>query len=203
MPWGLRRTAGRELSARLGANPADVIVAGADVEYPAVAAGMPVTGRGARHLLRIGAYAVALHRALVEQSVEEEAATMLASDVVFAAIRPGRDVFVAVARLRHRDRLRRALWTSRIARRFYYTEPDWEMEDIPVEGGFGMDVTRCVVAEIFDSLGMSEFCHRVICDQDARDAAYRHIGFERSGTLAGGAARCDFRYHVPNARAAL
>jgi ubiquinone biosynthesis protein len=84
-----------------------------------------------------------------------------------------------------------------MARRFYYTEPDWEMEDVPVEAGFGMDVTRCVVAEFFESLGMSEFCERVICDQDARDAAHRGIEFARTGTLAGGASRCDFRYHLP------
>jgi len=88
-----------------------------------------------------------------------------------------------------------------MARRFYYTEPDWEIEDMPVEGGFGMDVNRCVTAEYFDSLGLSEFCQCVICDQDARDATYRHIDFEPSGTLAEGAARCDFRYHVPYAGA--
>jgi len=91
VPRGLRRTARRELSARLDTNLADVIVAGADIEYPAVAAGVSNTGRGARHLLRIGAYAVALHRTLVEYGVGGEAATVLASDVVFAAIRPGRD----------------------------------------------------------------------------------------------------------------
>jgi ubiquinone biosynthesis protein len=196
VPWGLKRTARDEVSARLGTDVADLVVAGADVEYPVMAGSLPVTRWGARHLLRIGAYAVALYRALLEQGVAADAATVLVSDVVFAAIRPSRDALVAVARLRHRNRLRRALWLSRMAQRFYYVEPDWKMSDVPVEGGFGMDVTRCVVAEYFDSLGMAEFCQRVICDQDVRDAAHRGIDFERKGTLAGGASRCDFRYHV-------
>jgi ubiquinone biosynthesis protein len=124
----------------------------------------------------------------------------LVSEVVSAAIRPGRGAIVAIARLRHRDRLRRAMWTSRLAKRLYYTEPDWVMIDVPVQGGFGIDVSRCVIAEFFASLGMPEFCQRVICDQDARDATYRGIDFERTGTLAGGASRCDFRYHVRSGR---
>ncbi len=146
--------------------------------------------------MRLGAYAVALHGALIDHEIDPDAATELVSDSVFGAIRPSRDVLALVGRLRSRDRLDRVLWTSGIARRFYYTAPDWVMEDVTVEDGFGMDVTRCVVAEFFDSLGMSELCQRVICDQDERDAAHRGIAFERSATLAGGAARCDFRYHL-------
>ncbi len=202
-PLGLRRTARREISLRLGTDVADLVVDRADGGHPAIAAGIPPAGRGARHLLRIGAYAVALHRALVEQGLSVDASMALVSDVVFAAIRPDRGAVVAIARLRHRDRLRRAMWVSRVAKRFYYTEPDWVMHDVPVEGGFGMDVSRCVVAEFFASLGMAEFCQRVICNQDARDAAYRGIDFERAGTLAGGAARCDFRYHVDHQEAAV
>ncbi len=115
---------------------------------------------------------------------------------MFASIRPTRDALARVARLRHRDPVRRATWVSDISRRVYYTPPDWQMHDVPVEGGFGMDVTRCVVAEFFDSLGMSRLCVDAICDQDARVAAHHGIAFSRSGTLAEGADRCDFRYHL-------
>ncbi len=95
------------------------------------------------------------------------------------------------------------MWASSVARRFYYTEPDWEMHDVAEEGGFGMDVTRCVVAEFFASLGMSELCERAICDQDIRLAEQRGIVLERSGTLAGGAERCDFRYFRARAEGSL
>lgn len=201
-PGALRRAALKTISARLGQPAADAVVALADASYPDVARRIPATGRGARHLLRISAYAIVLHTALVDCEVESELATALTSDAVCAAIRPSRNALVLVGRLRHRDRLRRALWASSVARRFYYRAPDWLMVNVPIEGGFGIDVTRCVVAEFFESFGMSEFCQRVICDQDARDAAYRDIVFERSGTLAGGADRCDFRYHLRPAGAA-
>jgi hypothetical protein len=83
-----------------------------------------------------------------------------------------------------------------MARRLYQTEPDFEMSDVPVRGIFGMDVTRCVVTEFLDSLGMAEFCQRAIRAQDAQDAAHRCIDFERRGRLAGGGSRCDFRYRA-------
>ena len=47
-----------------------------------------------------------------------------------------------------------------MARRFDYTEPDWKMEDVPVGAGFDVDVTRCGVAEFFESFGMSDVCER-------------------------------------------
>lgn len=196
----MRRAARRELSTRLGGELAGSIAARADAAYPAVAARIPTTRGGARHLLRTSAYAVALHRELVAHGMEPGAAGALISDAVFASIRRARDALARMARLRHRDRLRRAMWASSVVRRFYYTEPDWEMHDVAVEGGFGMDVTRCVVAEFFTTLGMSQLCQRAICDQDIRLAAHRGIVLERSGTLAGGAQRCDFRYYVPGAR---
>lgn len=195
----VRRAARRQLSRRLGAEKGAAVVARANDAYPAVAARIPKTRLGARNLLRTGAYAIALHRALVEARMDPGAANSLISDVVFAAILPGRDAFAMLAGLRHRDRLQRANWASDVAQRFYFTQPDWEMSDVPVDGGFGMDITRCVVAEFFASLGMSELCQRAICDQDARVAAHHGLDFARSGTLAGGADRCDFRYSVPTA----
>lgn len=65
----------------------------------------------------------------------------------------------------------------------------------------GEEATRYVVAEFFSAHGMSESCRRVICDRDAWVAARRGIDFERTGTAAGGAARRDFRYHLPAAGA--
>ncbi len=198
-PKGIRRAARRVIAEQLGGPVADRVIARADRSYPDIAGRIPPSGRGARHLLRMGSYAIALLDALVDSAVEPQAASGLISDAVFATIRPSRDALALVGRLRSRDHLRRALWTSGIARRFYYSTPDWVMEDVPVAGGFGMDVTRCIVAEFFASMGMGELCQQVICDQDERDATYRGIVFKRTGTLAGGADRCDFRYHLESA----
>ena len=68
------------------------------------------------------------------------------------------------------------------------------MADVDIDEGFGMDITRCVVAEYFKALDASELCDRVICVQDARTATAQGVRFERTETLASGGSRCDFRY---------
>jgi len=198
VPLALRRAARREFSVALGARGANGVIVLADAGFGQLATQIPQTNYGARHLLRMSAYSVALFRALIAQGFESESATELVSNAVFSAIRPGRDAMDRLGRIRHRARLRGARWASDLARRLYYAEPGWRMQAVLVDDGFGMDVSRCMVAEYFDRLGESELCQRVICDQDVRSAARHGITLERSGTLAGGADRCDFRYHVPS-----
>ncbi|MDH4277236.1 MAG: L-2-amino-thiazoline-4-carboxylic acid hydrolase [Acidimicrobiia bacterium] len=168
----------------------------ADAGYPTTATCIPPAGFGARHLLRVGAYAVALRRALDEVEYGANEANALISDIVFASIMSARTALYRLGRLRHRDPLDGAMWSSRVAQHLYYTKPDWEMDDVPVVNGFGMDVSRCVIAEFFESLDMADLCQRAICDQDIRSATHHGLVLERSGTLAGGAERCDFRYSV-------
>jgi hypothetical protein len=185
------------LSAAFGTEQVQSVLAAADDAYPNLAARIPASQAGARHLLRTSAYVIAMQRALVEHGLEEERANALLSDMVFASIIPARTALHRISALRHRDPLRRAAWGSRIARRLYYAEPGWVIQDVPVPGGFGMDITRCAVAEYFDSVGMNQLCQTAICDQDVRSATHHGIVLERSGTLATGADRCDFRYSVP------
>lgn len=195
-PGALRRAARRELTARLGREQAAQITDRADAAHPEVAAHIPRTSAGARHLLRTGAYAITLQRELVERGWKQTEANLLISDAVFASIKRPRDILQRLGRLRHRNPLRAARWTSDLAQRLYYTPPGWEIEPVEVEGGFGLDITRCAIAEFFASLGMSELCQRAICDQDIRSAARHGLTLERSGTLSAGADRCDFRYYL-------
>jgi len=199
VPRALRRAARRELSDALGIVVAGQVIGEADLRFVPLAAEIPGANHGASHLLRMSAYAVALFRSLTDHRVATEDAQTLVSNAVFAAVRPGRDAVARLGRIRHRDPLRGARWASDLARRFYYAEPGWHIEDVAVDDGFGMDVTRCVIAEYFDRHGESELCQRAICDQDVRSASRHGLSLVRSGTLAGGSDRCGFRYHLsPN-----
>ena len=196
-PRRVRRAALRRVSAALGSDAAAVVIAGADAEFPGIEARIPQSGAGARDLLKTSAYTIALHRSLVKAGIGPDEANSLVSDAVFAAILPARTALYRLAGFRHRDELARARWGAGVTRRFYYTTPDWEMSDVAVDDGFGFDVTRCVIAEFYESFAMSELCQRAICDQDLRSAHHHGVVLERSQTLAAGGDCCDFRYRPP------
>lgn len=190
----MRRAAGRVLSKEIGRGSAGFVLAQAEAAYPRVAERIPTTRAGARDLLRTGAYAVALHWALVGYGVDPAKANALIADAVFSSIMPARTALYWISGLRYRNPVDRAHWGSDVARRFYYTPPDWVMEDVEVDDGFGFDVTRCVAAEFLQSLGMSDLCSQVICDQDVRSAIHHGVVLDRTQTLATGGSHCDFRY---------
>lgn len=192
--WRLRRAAQRILVERLGTRTARIVQARASSAYPQVAAQIPATRFGARDLLRTSAYVIALDRALEHAGLDRDRARELIADVVYQSIMPARAALVRLARLRYGEDLDGARKGIELSRRLYYTPPDWVMEDVEFRDGLGFDVTRCVVAEFFQSYELGDLCDAAICAQDIRSAEHHGVVLERSATLAAGGDRCDFRY---------
>jgi hypothetical protein len=153
---------------------------------------------GGRHLLEQGVFVIGLHRALCAHGLPEPDATALISDVVFDTNRSAHAWLHRMAVVRSRNPWSRLRWQSRLLCRLYYRSPGWELHEVAVPAGFGLDVTRCAVADYFRSLGLGTLCEQTICAQDERVAQIYGgpvgIRFARKGTIAGGADRCDFRY---------
>lgn len=124
-PSGMKRAARHALTTEFGTEKVHTIMAQADRAYPSLATQIPTSRAGARHLLRTGAYVIALQRALVEHGTKGGDANALVSDIVFASIIPARTAVHRISALRHRDPLRRSAWGSLIASRLNYSEPDW------------------------------------------------------------------------------
>jgi hypothetical protein len=61
---------------------------------------------------------------------------------------------------------------------------------------FDFDVTRCKYAELYRELGVTELGAILSCSRDAAfiEGFNTAIRLERSQTILGGAAHCDFRY---------
>ncbi len=189
----MRRAARRVLGGYFDRATAAAVIDAAERALPEYCVRIPPTGAGARDLLRTSAHVLALHRAL-EPHLGWDRAADLVSDIVFASIMPARRALYLLSGLWTRDPIGRVRWGSRVAGRVYYSSPDWVMADVDIDEGFGIDITRCVVAEYFKALDAGELCERVICAQDARTAAAEGLRFERTETLASGGSRCDFRY---------
>jgi ubiquinone biosynthesis protein len=188
------------LRRQFGEGVAAEAVDAASARFSSLAARIPPgLNAGGRHLLTQSAYTIALHQALIEQGTDPDGATDLVADVVFEANHPAHAWLHRIARLRHRDPWDRLRWQSRLLCRFYYAPPAWQLHEVDVADGHGLDITRCAVADYYRDLGLGDLCERTICIQDARVADQYGtpvgIGFTRTGTLAGGADRCDFRYH--------
>ncbi|MEZ4449790.1 MAG: L-2-amino-thiazoline-4-carboxylic acid hydrolase [Nannocystaceae bacterium] len=60
---------------------------------------------------------------------------------------------------------------------------------------FGFDVRRCPITEYARAQGAPEIVPVICRLDDAMAAHLKHLRLERSGTLGGGAERCDFRYY--------
>ena len=64
------------------------------------------------------------------------------------------------------------------------------------ESSFRFNVTRCRYAETYKAMGLGEIGHLLSCNRDGAfcEGYDPRLKLERTQTLMGGAAHCDFRY---------
>lgn len=192
-PLVFRLVARRLLDGELGLVRPGVLES-ADHHYAKLAPkiAMAVTP-GGRLEVATSAYLLALYRAMREAGISEDRAYGALSRGLFEVMRrawwlpdaivPG--VLSPVTRTKLQ---------ARIARALVFRDPDWSMSEVEWDGRYGLDVTRCVPRDFFASEGAERLCDAVMCRQDVLMADERGVRFTRTGTLARGEARCDFRY---------
>jgi hypothetical protein len=74
--------------------------------------------------------------------------------------------------------------------------PRFVADFLPGEGrgfSFGVDYHRCAIVELLGQLGNPELAPH-ICPLDFAQSEVLGWGLQRSGSIARGASRCDFRY---------
>lgn len=153
--------------------------------------------RAGRVDLRIASYLLALRDALVHSGMPMDQAEKLLADTMYRLMRWLQQPLNLVAATVHPgSRLARTRLREQLARRAFYRRPDWVMTDVDAPGCYAFDVRRCLYADYLGGRGEGTFCERVLCDQDLRMAEGHGEVLLRTGTLAGGADRCDFRYVV-------
>jgi len=156
---------------------------------------------GSRMNVALAAMTVAVHRALGEAGIADPEASDLIKEIAWRvyhawALLPG-----AFTRLVTRHPAKRLRVATGLFRRFPFNPPGYRMEDVPVAGAVAFDVYRCPVADYFRARGLGQLCVRTWCALDKALAGMWGGALERQGTLAGGVARCDFRW-VPLPRKA-
>lgn len=152
--------------------------------------------------MRLAFLTASLWRTLVRRGVGEDEATRLTCEIAWAVYRPmGWLPGAAGGILRGGEaRLRRA---TRLFRTFPFGPPAYVMQDREAEPGVvAFDVLRCAAADAFRQQGLEGLCAETWCRLDFRLARDWGGALELTGTLAGGADRCDFRWVATRDRSA-
>ena len=183
----------RGLTPALGRAAAARVVRSADGRYvppPDLA-----RTRAGRFNLQTAAHLLAVRDALIDAGIPAGRAEDLLGDLMYRVMRRLHRPIDAVAAVMHpRDPLARVRRREKIDEALFVRRPDWVMTDVDTPSGYAFDVHRCLYADYLRGRGEQEFCQRVLCAQDHRMAKGRGEVLVRTGTLAGGADRCDFHY---------
>jgi hypothetical protein len=152
---------------------------------------------GAAVILRGAALTIAFHKTLVAHGFEQTTARTLVSAAAWKVYRVmGRIPWLA-SRVVTADPHRRLLLATRMFRRFPFGPPSYRWKD--VEGApdvVAFDYLRCPVAEYFSAHNQPQLCVATFCNLDFPLAKEWGAELERTGSIAGGAERCDFRWRA-------
>ncbi len=156
--------------------------------------------RGARHSLAMAALTLGFFRTLLDAGIERTYPVELTADVAWRLLAPAARV-VALATTRRRDtpdgRLRRRV---DLITRYPFGPPSFKFVRHQEVSGLALDIQRCPIAEYTAGRGAADLCVGAWCNADFALAESWAGRLQRTGTLAGGAPSCDFRFTADRSR---
>ncbi len=152
-------------------------------------------GFGPTQVLHLAAITIALHQALTDSGRSDEAATQIVVDVGWVVYRKMGAVAWMLSRTAGKDQLQRMRAATQMFRRFPFSSPAYQWKEVAAEANVvAFDCVRCPAAQYFASRNRSALCVQTFCNLDFPLAKDWGAELERSGSIAGGAERCDFRW---------
>ncbi len=151
---------------------------------------------GSRQNVMLAALTLAMLDVLVADGVERDHAIELVGDACWKIYRQWGRIPQVVTRLLTRDQVRRMQLSVGMFLRYPFNRPGYRYRDVPEPRGRGLDMVRCPVADYLTSPGAGDLCVATWCNLDYPLARMWGGVLERHGTLAGGAAQCDFRFRT-------
>ena len=160
---------------------------------------------GAVFSTHAAALILAMHETLLRHGVAAAESHRLIYDIGWSVYRQMAEPPLLIASAFTRDPRKRLKLATDLFRRFPFGSPSYEWRDVvSPDGAIGFDCLKCPVAEFFASHEASELCVQTFCRLDFPLAETWGGKLERTGTIASGAQRCDFRWYpinMPGSRA--
>lgn len=154
---------------------------------------------GVNLLLRYMQWDCALYRALQEQSIGPQQAGEWIEQINWQIFAPASAMAFKLSRLRSRRLQVRIKCLLDALFSLVFTRP-FRRSNLPAVAGVAFDVQVCPLASYLREQGAPELTHFAACSLDYRMASDWGVTLQRTQTLAGGAAYCDFRFSVPPAQ---
>lgn len=148
---------------------------------------------GGTLMVHLAAMSTAFYMELTSKGQTKEAATKLFYNIAWK-------VYVKMGKLSwwlsgRGSRYQHLLKATKLFRRFPFNSPSYGWQDVETTSNVVcFNCVKCPVAEYFQSKGLSEFCVASWCALDYPLADMWNAKLERTGSIAGGAEICDFRW---------
>jgi ubiquinone biosynthesis protein len=152
---------------------------------------------GARCMVHLSAVTIAMYQALLAAGQSKEGATSLIYDMGWLVYTKMGEVPWAMAGFFSQDAYEKVRFATTAFRQFPFSAPSYKWQDADAGPGVAaFNCLKCPVAEYFRSHSLSELCVDTWCKLDYPLARQWGAELERTGTIAGGAPVCDFRWHA-------
>jgi ubiquinone biosynthesis protein len=151
---------------------------------------------GARMNVLLACLTYSFFEMLLAAGVERSYAVELVSETAWRIYEKWGLAARSAARGRGRDPLARMRGSVEAFLRFPFNEPGYGLRRVEDRDAVAFDILRCPVAEYFAKHDAQDLCVSAWCNQDYALAELWGGRLRRTGTLAGGSARCDFRFEV-------
>lgn len=139
----------------------------------------------------------AMHETLLRHGIAAANSHRLIYDIGWSVYRQMGEPPLLIGAAFTRDPRKRLKLATDLFRSFPFGSPSYEWRDVPSQdGAIAFDCVKCPVAEFFASQNASELCVQTFCRLDFPLAETWGGELKRTGTIASGAERCDFRWYA-------
>jgi len=155
---------------------------------------------GGRFMVHASAVEISMYRVLLLRGQSKERATKIIYDTVWHIYTKMGEVPWDLATLFRNSDYDKLRFATTAFRTFPFSSPSYRWQEIEAEPGVvAFNCLKCPVAEYFQSHNLAELCVNTWCSLDYPLARQWGAELKRTGTIAGGANVCDFRWHALNA----
>jgi hypothetical protein len=150
---------------------------------------------GGSLMLNLSAMSTGFYQELTARGKDEETTTQLFYDIAWKVYQKMGKLSWWLAGWGNRSGYDRLLKATDLFRTFPFNKPSYTWEEVKTSGNVvAFNCVKCPVAEYFKSNELSKFCAETWCSLDYPLAEMWDARLERTGSIAGGAGKCDFRW---------